>query len=173
MAFKDGGLLEFAPDAKLVSLRVDGLMDGKKAYGIGLGDAIRYAADNKIPILSMSIGRDNPDQVVKSAQDNIQYYHDKTKGLIVNSAGNSSKPNPDNYTDMTDANKESLLFVVGLGSSLSEFRIVGYSSKCGVAKERCVSVISSNITNNVNGEIVAFAGTSSAAPVVAESSRRA
>ena len=166
-AKNDGqGVQGFAPDAKLVSLRVDGMVDGERAYGLGMTDAIRYAADNKIPILNTSLTRKDETAVSSAAQSAIQYFHDNFKGLIVNSAGNDSKPNPNNYTDMTDTNKESLLFVVGLQDNGKSFSKIGFSNSCGLAKERCVAVAAYNGTHNVKGEFIFFGGTSSAAPVV-------
>ena len=148
----------------LVSLRVDGIINGDRTYGLDMDQAIRYAADNDIPILNMSLGRRNADQGNPANQSAVQYYHDQAGGLIVNSAGNDMLEGPGNWIDVTDANMESWLFVVALSGNGRNYEKAGYSNGCGAAMERCVAAIGSNITIDANGDITGFGGTSSAAP---------
>ena len=160
------GIQGLAPGATLVSLRVDGNINGDRTYGLDMDKAIRYAADNDIPILNMSLGRRNADQGNPAIQSAVQYYQDQAGGLIVNSAGNDMEEGPGNWIDVTDGNMESWLFVVALADNGRTYELAGYSNTCGDAMDRCVAAIGGNITVNVDGEITGFGGTSSAAPQV-------
>lgn len=160
------GIQGLAPGATLVSLRVDGMIDGNHTYGLDMDKAVRHAADNDIPILNMSLSRSDPKAPNPAMLEAVEYYHEKAKGLIVNSAGNSVGERPGNWIDVTDANMESWLFVVALRPSQTDYQLSSYSNKCGEAMDRCVAAIGSNVTVKVEGNIEVFAGTSSAAPQV-------
>ncbi|MFI8668263.1 S8 family peptidase [Qipengyuania sp. NPDC077410] len=165
-AKNDGvGVQGFVPDATIVALRVDALRDGERLYGFRQTDAIRYAIEKDIMLLNMSLGRVEPDIVSAPMQDVLREYRE-FGGLLINSAGNDAAPNPSNYLDLTDDNAEAILFVVALNPSYTDHSLASYSNACGAVMERCVAAAGTNITHDVNGQIVAFSGTSSAAPVV-------
>jgi hypothetical protein len=165
-AKNDGvGVQGLAPGTTIVSLRVDSLIDDKKVFGTGMWDAIRYAIDNDIKILNASLAYPDADTVSKGMQETLQRYRD-FGGLWVNSAGNSSGPNPQSMHDMTDDNAEGILFVVAISPTGKDYEITGYSNACGEAKDRCVAAVGGNLTHDVNGELIGYGGTSSAAPQV-------
>jgi subtilisin family serine protease len=61
-ARNDGqGTQGLAPGATIVSLRTDGFTDGKEVNGVNGHLAIRWAADNNIPLINMSLARANPE----------------------------------------------------------------------------------------------------------------
>ena len=170
---RDGqGIQGLAPGATIVSLRVDGRIDQgngviSEVMGINGHDAVRHAADNKIPLINMSLSRSNPEGGMNTAFANsVVYYNQTAKGLIINSTGNSSEANPRNLVDVLSAAQESWLFVAALRPDGRGFELEQYSNRCGAAANRCVVAPGTNITMNINGQIEAFSGTSSAAPVV-------
>jgi hypothetical protein len=160
------GVQGLAPDVKLVSLRVDGLVDGNRIYGIDGHLAVRYAADNDIPLINMSLGKSDPKANNRSFSDAVTYYYENTRGLLINSAGNSSGDDPRNILEMTDLNMESWLFVVAVTPDDRQFEIASYSNRCGAAMNRCVAAPSGHLTTGVDGGFDLLAGTSIAAPVV-------
>lgn len=165
-ARNDGqGVQGLAPDVTLVSLRVDAMVNGNRMYGFRSNEAIEYAIANDIKLLNMSLSRSDPTTTSAVMQDVLADYA-AFGGLVINSAGNNVQDNPGNYLDMTEENAEALLFVVALAPSQTEYKIASYSNRCGLAMDRCVAAVGSNVTHDVNGEIVGFGGTSSAAPQV-------
>ncbi|MFI8667237.1 S8 family peptidase [Qipengyuania sp. NPDC077410] len=159
------GIQGLAPDVTLVSLRVDATVNGNHITGFRSNEAIEYAMANDIKLLNMSLSRLDPTTVSTIMQDVLTEYRE-FGGLLVNSAGNNVQGNPGNYLDVTEANAEALLFVVAVSPSPTEYTIAGYSNHCGQAMDRCVAAVGSNVTHDVNGEAIAFGGTSSAAPQV-------
>lgn len=165
-ARNDGqGVQGLAPDVTLVSLRVDAIVNGDRIYGFRTNDAIEYAIANNIMLLNMSLAREDPTRFSQTRRDLLAEYA-AFGGLLINSAGNNRQDNPGNYLDMTDENAEALLFVVALNPNGTDYSLASYSNRCGVAMDRCVAAIGENVTHNVNGKIIGFGGTSSAAPQV-------
>ena len=165
-ARNDGeGVQGLAPDVTLVSLRVDAIIDGNRIYGFRDIDAIRYAMDNDIMLLNMSLTRSDPTVFSTDMQMLLTDYA-AFGGLLINSAGNNMQDNPGNYLDMTDENAQALLFVVALNPNETDYSLASYSNRCGLALDRCVAAMGGNVTHNVNGEITGYGGTSSAAPQV-------
>jgi hypothetical protein len=165
-ARNDGeGAQGLAPGVTLVSLRVDAIVNDNRMYGFRSDEAIEYAISNDILLLNVSLSRSDPDKVSTIMQAVLTEYR-AFGGLLINSAGNNQQDNPGNYLDMTDENAEALLFVVALAPTQTGFSLASYSNRCGVAMDRCIAAMGSNITHNVKGEVIAFGGTSSAAPQV-------
>lgn len=161
------GTQGLAPGATIVSLRVDGYVNGAEINGLGSDDAIRWAADNNIPLINMSLARSDPNAGVNNGfREAMNYYNQKIGGLLINSAGNNAEDNPRNLVDMDPASAESWLYVVALDPSLSEFKLAGYSNRCGLAMARCVAASGTQVTTSVDGGIINFSGTSAAAPAV-------
>ena len=166
-ARNDGvGIQGLAPDATLVSLRVDATIDGNRMYGFRLGDAIRYAADSDIPILNMSLARSGENTRNEEMVEAVTYLFQTNRGLLVASAGNESRDNPGNTMDVTDENAQSWLFVVAMAPSQTSYELATYSNRCGAAMDRCVAAVGSNVTHDIDGNLIGFGGTSSAAPQV-------
>lgn len=156
-----------APNAIIVSLRNSGFVDGKEITGIESDLAMRWAADNNIPLVKMSQSRSNPELGANvSFRNAVTYYNEKIGGLLINSAGNSAGADPLSLVDMDPIAIESWLFVVALSADEQGFEIAGYSNRCGVAMNRCVAAPGLHNTMFINGEIDSFMGTSAAAPAV-------
>lgn len=167
-AGKGDGVTGLAPDAKLMILRVDGIIqNGDHAYNIdgAMNSAIRYAADNGAKIISMSLT--GAYGATDSGLISAATYLNGKGGLIINSSGNNSDADPKNYKNVNASNKDSWLFVGAIDSLITEYRLASYSSQCGTMMDRCVVAPGANATLNVKGEMVTFGGTSSATPVVA------
>ena len=167
-ARNDGrGTQGLAPGASIVSLRVDGYVNDSEINGLGGDDAMRWAADNNIPLVNMSLTRSNPETGANvSFRNSVLYYNQKIGGLLINSAGNSSGANPGNLVDMDPAAIESWLFVVALAPTTDRYVIADYSNRCGTAMNRCVAAPGTHITTGVDGRTIEFSGTSAAAPTV-------
>jgi hypothetical protein len=161
------GIQGLAPNVTLVSLRADGMVDGNEVNGVDGHLAVRYAADNAIPLINRSLGRMESNLGVnRQLRDAVTYYNQETQGLLINSAGNNSEADPRGWVDVNSENAESWLFVVALNSDLRAFEIADYSTRCGAAMNRCVAAPGLVETHNVDGELRGFQGTSFAAPVV-------
>jgi len=169
------GVQGFAPGARIVSLRVDGRVQTEGTNGPVFGTvsgldghlAVRYAADNRIPLINMSLARANPENGPNTAfRSAVIYYHDVAKGLLVAANGNGGGANPRNFVDMAPEAQQSWLFVGALETDGRSYDIASYSERCGVAMNRCVVAPGRNITMNIAGEVEGFQGTSSATPVV-------
>jgi len=81
------GIYGVAPEAKLMAVKVCGA--GGFCWGDDIAAAIRYAADNKANIISMSLGGDSPDSQILSAID----YAVGQGVLVVAAAGNDGPEN--------------------------------------------------------------------------------
>ena len=159
------GVQGLAPGATIVSFRVDGTINGNRVYGLGMEDVFDHAIESNIMILNMSLTRQDPTTMNPIMRDGLTEYRE-FGGLLVNSAGNYQHENPGNYLDMTEENAEAILFVVALNADEREYGLASYSNQCGLAMDRCVAAVGYNVTHDVNGEMVGFGGTSSAAPQV-------
>lgn len=169
------GVQGFAPGVRIVSLRVDGRVQTEGTNGPVLSTvnglnsnlAVRHAADNRIPLINMSLSRANPEDGPSAAfRDAVTYYHNVAKGLLINSNGNGGGANPRNFVDMAPEAQQSWLFVGAIETNGRGYEIASYSDRCGVAMNRCVVAPGANVTMNIEGGIGGFQGTSSAAPVV-------
>ncbi|WP_332872373.1 S8 family peptidase [Allopontixanthobacter confluentis] len=170
-ARKDGaGTMGIAPDAKLVALRVDDYNadTNTEMFGRQMSAAIRYAADNGVKIINMSLVPQTPlaDAKPNSIMVDAVTYLKDNGGLLVTSAGNDAESSPRNSVNVTTANAEAWLFVAAINGNSKNYDIAGYSNHCGVVASRCVTAVGSNITVGLNNQLTGFAGTSSAAPQV-------
>ncbi len=157
------GTQGLAPGAKIASLRIDSISDGEETMLLG-SNVYDWAAEKKIPILNMSLSSN--DEGGKPYQLDRILRYGETGGLIVRSAGNSGKDSVSNFRDLTDETANAQIFVVAIDADERDYFISSYSDRCGVAMDRCVAAVGQNVTMNVDGEAVYFAGTSSAAPQV-------
>lgn len=156
------GTVGYAPNATIVALRVsdwDEKTQGEMLWHTD--EAIRYAADNGIKIVSSSLVGGSPGWTAATTRLGA------TGGLLVNSAGNFGSANPYNAEWITADNRKAVLFVVALSPALNFYEIEAYSNRAGTMKDRTVAAIGSNVTTTVDGSIGVFSGTSSAAPSVA------
>ncbi|MCA0978300.1 S8 family serine peptidase [Qipengyuania flava] len=157
------GTQGLAPGVKIASLRIDSVSDGEETMLLG-SDVYEWAADKKIPILNMSLSSN--DEGGKPYQIERILRYGASGGLIVRSAGNSSKDSVSNFRDLTDETANVQIFVVAIDADERDYTISSYSDRCGVAMDRCVAAVGQNVTMNADGQTVYFAGTSSAAPQV-------
>lgn len=156
------GAVGYAPDVTIAVLRVDDRdFDKNESTLWYLDKAIQYGVDNNIQILNASITGGGTDGIVKALEN-----YAKVGGLLVNSAGNYSEDNPRDASWVTDATKDSILFVGAVNGALHEYQLDGYSNKAGDSAVRYVVAPGTNITTMLNGGPYNFSGTSSAAPVV-------
>ncbi|MGG6287605.1 S8 family serine peptidase [Leptolyngbya sp. AN03gr2] len=166
---RDGrGMQGFAPEAQLVVLRTDFYNEDTQSqgYGIDLDRVVRYANTMRIPILNLSLSKEigSPSSRLIEA---VTEYHRGTRGLIVNSAGNSQVAGPGFMVEATRENEQSWLFVVAVEPSVLEYKLASYSNTCGRAMNRCVAAIGQHTTMGIDGGTQVFGGTSAAAPQVA------
>jgi len=162
----------YAPNAQIVDLRTDSLntTTGVDALGsVAAQAALDYAGANNIKIVNRSSTSISADTGLQAA---VARYA-ATGGLVINSAGNSSGANPDEYTagNVTTANMAGWLFVVSVRVTDTSYTIATYSSQCGALAAICVAAPGDNVATritvaNPNGALGGFGGTSSAAPVV-------
>lgn len=156
------GTIGYAPSATIVALRVADWDEKSQAEILSHTDeAIRYAADEDIRIVSSSLVGGSPGWT--AATERLA----ATGGLLVNSAGNFGGADPYNAQWMTADNRKAVLFVGSLIPALMEYRIEEYSNRAGTMKDRTVVAVGSNVTTLVDGTVGVFSGTSSATPVVA------
>lgn len=158
------GVQGLAPNTQIVSLRVDyQLADGSMALGQGMADALRYAADSRVPIVNRSIGRSVGGGVATDFAAAVDYFSAKG-GLLVQSTGNDGAPEPTEAAEVTAVNRTGWLFVSALLQQGDGVVIAPFANACGTMMDRCVVAIGENITQGVNGDLMTFTGTSSAAP---------
>jgi len=156
------GTVGYAPNATLVVLRVADWDEKSQSEMLWHTDeAIRYAADNGIKLVSSSLVGGSPSWTASTTRLGA------TGGLLINSAGNFGSADPYNAQWITDDNRKAVLFVVALSPALNFYQIESYSNKAGSMKDRTVAAVGSNVTTLVDGSVGVFSGTSSATPSVA------
>ncbi|MEL7689209.1 S8 family peptidase [Citromicrobium bathyomarinum] len=161
------GTQGFAPGASIVVLRTD-VQDrdaGTQNVGGNSHEALRYAGENGVLIVNRSISKAIPTVSNRLMQEAVDDYR-KLGGLVINAAGNSGGPNPNDAIDLTAANAEGWLFVVALDPSGPGYELAGYSNRCGIAMDRCVAGVGTSVTTDAAGNVVRFSGTSAATPQV-------
>ncbi|MEH3047192.1 S8 family serine peptidase [Sphingomonas adhaesiva] len=152
----------YAPSATIAVLRVADWDEKTQGEILSHTDeAIRYAADKGIKIVSSSLVGGSPSWT--AATERLA----TTGGLLVNSAGNFGTADPYNAQWINDNNRNAVLFVVALLPGLYSYQIESYSNRAGSMKERTVTAVGSNVTTMVDGTVGVFSGTSSASPSVA------
>ena len=157
-----GGAVGYAPSATIVALRVadwDEKTQGEILWHTD--EAIRYAADKGIKIVSSSLVGGSASWT--AATERLA----ATGGLLVNSTGNYGAADPHNSQWISADNRQALLFVGALSPALNAYEIEAYSNRAGSMKDRTVVAVGANVTTLVDGTVGVFSGTSSAAPVVA------
>ena len=157
-----GGAVGYAPSATIVALRVADWDEKTQGEILSHTDeAIRYAADKGIKIVSSSLVGGSASWT--AATERLA----ATGGLLVNSTGNYGAPDPHNSQWITADNRKAVLFVGALSPALNQYEIEAYSNRAGSMKDRTVVAVGANVTTLVDGTVGVFSGTSSAAPVVA------
>ncbi|MDR6116250.1 MULTISPECIES: S8 family serine peptidase [unclassified Sphingomonas] len=152
----------YAPSATIVALRVADWDEKTQGEILSHTDeAIRYAADKGIKIVSSSLVGGSASWT--AATERLA----ATGGLLVNSTGNYGAADPHNSQWITVGNRNAVLFVGALSPALNAYEIEAYSNRAGSMKDRTVVAVGSNVTTLVDGTVGVFSGTSSAAPVVA------
>ncbi|KHK91974.1 peptidase S8 [Novosphingobium malaysiense] len=166
------GVQGIAPNAEIVALRISEIdldatnPDDQETLGIGLADAIDYAGSLGIKVINASIAKIDPDKPSFGWAQAVADYQ-KTGGLFVNAAGNESAANAVGYLDLNSSNSRSWLFVVALDGTETSYELADYSNQCGTtAMNNCVAAMGTNATQDVDGTLVWFSGTSSATPQV-------
>lgn len=166
-ARRDGdGTMGYAPDARIAVLRVDDYNADTKVEGLNHAyEALGFAADHGIKIINMSLVSDGDTKF----GDALTNYATKTKGLVVQSAGNSGGGDPADASIVNASNINSIIFVVASNGALftSQFGLASYSTHAGSMMDRTVTAPGTNVTTLIDGSVGNFSGTSSAAPVVA------
>ena len=168
------GVQGIAPGARIVALRVSEIdldatdPEDTETLGIGFAQAVAYAGQQGIKVINASIAKidaEVPSSVWAQSVANYQ----TTGGLFVNAAGNESGANVVGYRDLNSSNSQSWLFVVALDGSETDtsYHLADYSNQCGAAAmNNCIAAMGTNATQNVDGTLVWFSGTSSATPQV-------
>jgi hypothetical protein len=157
-----GGAVGYAPSATIVALRVADWDEKTQGEILSHTDeAIRYAADKGIKIVSSSLVGGSASWTASTERLAA------TGGLLVNSTGNYGAADPHNSQWITAGNHKAVLFVGALSPALNRYEIEAYSNRAGSMKDRTVVAVGSNVTTLVDGTVGVFSGTSSAAPVVA------
>jgi hypothetical protein len=162
------GIQGMAPGSQIVALRVSDVntVTGEETLGRRIPAALDYAAANGVKIVNASIAKVDASQPSATWRDAVARYA-AAGGLFVNSAGNDGEANAKGYLDLTDANRNGWLFVTALDATEDGVTIADYANRCGVvAMARCVSAMGTNGTMDIDGKLVLFSGTSSAAPQV-------
>lgn len=166
------GIQGIAPGAEIVALRISEIdldttvEDDRETLGIGFEEAMAYAGANRIKVVNASLAKLDA-EVPDRAWSRMVADYAATGGLFVNSAGNESGANADGYLDLDASNREGWLFVVALDDNETSYQLAGYSNRCGTAAmDRCVGAMGTNAAQSVDGSLVLFSGTSSAAPQV-------
>ncbi|MBB4861087.1 hypothetical protein HNO88_004441 [Novosphingobium chloroacetimidivorans] len=162
------GIQGIAPGAEIVALRVSdtNTTTGEETLGRTLSAALDYAASKGIKVVNVSLGKVDAAQPSAAWAGMVARYT-AAGGLFVNSAGNDKEANAKGYLDLNDANRNGWLFAVAVEPSANGVALASYSNQCGtVAMARCVSAMGTNASMDVNGQLVLFSGTSSAAPQV-------
>jgi hypothetical protein len=166
------GVQGIAPGTEIVALRISDTdldatdPDDREMLGAGFDQAMVYARNNGIKVINASFAKvdpETPDPVW--AQAIVDYQN--AGGLFVNAAGNESGANAAGYLDLNSGNSQSWLFVVALEGTQTSYELAGYSNRCGAtAMNSCVAAMGTNATQDVDGSLVWFSGTSSATPQV-------
>ena len=166
------GVQGIAPGAEIVALRISEIdldetdPDKQETLGIGLRQAIAYAGSLGIKVINASIAKLDAEVASPGWAQAVADYQ-KTGGLFVNAAGNESGANAVGYLDLNASNSDSWLFVVALAGTQTSYELAGYSNQCGTAAmDNCVAAMGTNASQNVDGSLVWFSGTSSATPQV-------
>ena len=173
-ANRDGqGSVGVAPGASLAYLRADDTKvnefnsDGtpnETLTGTNIGAAVSYAADVKIPILSVSLGIDGNAPSLTAAIDRFA----ATGGLFIIAAGNNGGANPESIQLLSAANRASWISVGGLSTSLTAFALDPSSGKAGSLADRYIVAPYENIAADPMGSgFYRFTGTSGSVPIVA------
>lgn len=165
-ARNDGeGVQGLAPGAEIVVLRSDlqDLDTGKSYVGVNGHDAIRYAGENGVMIVNRSLSKVIPELANRLMQDAVADYR-RMGGLVINAAGNSGGPDPNDAIDLTPENREGWLFVVAAESAGESYELASYSNRCGTAMDRCVAGMGTSVAADTDGSLVQFSGTSAATP---------
>jgi subtilisin family serine protease len=166
------GIQGIAPGAEIVALRISEIdldttvEDDRETLGIGLEEAVAYAGALGIKVINASFAKVDA-EVADAAWTRMIAGYAATGGLFVNSAGNETRANADGYLDLDASNRDSWLFVVALDDNETSYQLASYSNQCGTrAMDRCVGAMGTNAAQAVDGSLVFFGGTSSAAPQV-------
>ncbi|HUD30626.1 MAG TPA: S8 family peptidase [Novosphingobium sp.] len=166
------GIQGIAPGAEIVALRISEIdldatdPDDRETLGIGFEEAMAYAGANGIKVVNASVAKLDA-EVPDPAWTRMVADYAATGGLFVNSAGNESGANADGYLDLDASNRDGWLFVVAIDDTETSYQLTSYSNRCGaVAMDRCVGAMGTNAAQDVDGSLIFFAGTSSAAPQV-------
>ena len=166
------GVQGIAPGVEIVALRISEInLDetnpgDQETLGIGLADAIDYAGSLGIKVINASIAKLDAAKPSAGWAQAVASYQ-KTGGLFVNAAGNESADDAVGYLDLNSSNSKSWLFVVALAGTQTSYQLAGYSNACGAAAmNNCVAAMGTNATQDVDGSLVMFSGTSSATPQV-------
>ena len=169
IAAKDdgAGVQGFAPAAQIVALRTDVQhgSDTDRNVGYNGHKAIAYAADHDVLLVNRSLAKGVaaiPDRLMQQA---VRDYAARG-GLVINSAGNFGGQDAADSIDLTPENAQGWLFVTAIEPNGESYELASYANRCGIAMERCVAGVGTNITVNAHGQTVAFTGTSSSAPQV-------
>ncbi|WP_238539017.1 S8 family peptidase [Novosphingobium sp. AP12] len=166
------GIQGIAPGAEIVALRISEINldttveDDRETLGIGLEEAVTYAGALGIKVINASFAKVDA-EVADAAWTRMIAGYAATGGLFVNSAGNETGANADGYLDLDASNRDGWLFVVALDDNETSYQLASYSNQCGTrAMDRCVGAMGTNAAQAVDGSLVFFGGTSSAAPQV-------
>ncbi|MCJ2188234.1 S8 family serine peptidase [Novosphingobium sp. 2638] len=166
------GVQGIAPGAEIVALRISEIdldatnPDEQETLGIGLSQAIAYAGNQGIKVINASISKLDPSTPSPGWSQAVASYQ-ASGGLFVNAAGNESAANADGYLDLDASNSRSWLFVVALQGTQTSYELTDYSNQCGAtAMNNCVAAMGTNASQDVDGSLVLFSGTSSATPQV-------
>lgn len=168
------GVQGIAPGAQVVALRISEIdldttdPDDEETLGIGFAQAVAYAGEQGIKVINASIAKIDAEVPSSTWAQSVANYQ-KTGGLFVNAAGNESAANVVGYRDLNSSNSQSWLFVVALDGSETDtsYQLADYSNQCGAtAMNNCIAAMGTSATQNVDGTLVLFSGTSVATPQV-------
>ncbi|GGC02069.1 hypothetical protein GCM10011494_20740 [Novosphingobium endophyticum] len=166
------GVQGIAPGVEIVALRISEIdldatdPEEQETLGIGMAQAIAYAGNQGIKVINASIAKLDP-EVRSSGIARAVGDYQATGGLFVNAGGNESGANVVGYLDLDSTNSQSWLFVVALEGTQTSYELTDYSNQCGTtAMNNCVAAMGTNASQDVDGSLVWFAGTSSATPQV-------
>jgi len=158
------GIYGVAPVASLMAIKVCG---GRWCWGDDIAAGIKYAANNGVNIISMSLGGDSSDSQIKSAVD----YAVGEGVLVVAAAGNDG--NTDGYGSVDYPGAYANVIAVGAINSfdnLAYFSSLGYETCTSGAQEGCVELVAPgvDVESTFNDGCYAYkSGTSMATPHVA------
>lgn len=166
------GVQGIAPGVEIVALRISEIdldttdPEEQETLGIGLMQAMDYAGDQGIKVINASFAKLDPEVASPGWARAVADYQ-ATGGLFVNAAGNEEAANAVGYLDLNSSNSQSWLFVVALEGTQTSYELADYSNQCGTtAMNNCVAAMGTNASQNVDGSLVWFSGTSSATPQV-------